>query len=220
MRRSVFIGIWTLSLVSFIFSEAYAADLIVDTERSELVVRLFKGGVGAVLAHNHVVRASEFTGTARFDSDSSEASSVRIEVQTASLIADEDATRAQYGLTKSIHEKDRQKIQATMLSAEQLSVDAYPTIEFRSTRIEEQPDGAYNVVGHLTMHGVTRQVEFTAITEREGEALLGRAIINFKQSDFGIEPYKGMFGMIRNRDEARIHARIFFVPHSRGEEPG
>jgi len=39
--------------------------------------------------------------------------------------------------------------------------DTYPTITFKSTRVEQVGDQDYKVTGDLTMHGVTRSVTFT-----------------------------------------------------------
>ena len=37
-------------------------------------------------------------------------------------------------------------------------VARYPTIEFRSTRVEPASDGTFRLIGDLTMHGVTREI--------------------------------------------------------------
>src|SRR5205814_1017175 len=46
-------------------------------------------------------------------------------------------------------------------SADFFDVAKYPTITFRSTRIEKGADGALLATGNLTIHGVTRPVTLT-----------------------------------------------------------
>ena len=217
MRRAgIFIVAVSIAATN-ILAVAYAADYKVDAERSELVVRLFKGGVAAAIAHNHVVRAVEYSGGAKGDSNNPEAASIWIEVQTASFKADEPEIRERYGLPKGISDKDRRKIQATMLSAKQMDVEKYSTMKFRSTSVEEQSEGRYQITGDLTMHGETRSVTFPITVEDENGDLHGSAAIDFKQSDFGIKPYSAMFGAVRNRDDAILYAKIVLVPGSADE---
>jgi polyisoprenoid-binding protein YceI len=45
-------------------------------------------------------------------------------------------------------------------SADFFEVEKYPTMTFKSTRVEQKGEGEYAVAGDLTMHGVTRQVTF------------------------------------------------------------
>ena len=109
-------------------AKARAADYVVDTERSEFVAQLFKGGIAAALAHDHVIRATEFEGGASFDPEAPGEASIWVEVEVASLKADEPEIRERYGLEGTIRDKDRRKIQATMLSVEQLDVDNFSEI--------------------------------------------------------------------------------------------
>ena len=214
---AIFIVIASIAATN-IFAVAYAADYEIDAERSELVVRLFKGGVAAAIAHNHVIRAVEYAGGAEFDQRDPEAASIWVEAQTASLKADEPETRERFGLPKGISEKDRRKIQATMLSAKQMDVEEYPTLKFRSTNVEEQSDGRYQITGDLTIHGETRSIKFPITVEAENGDLYGSVTIDFKQSDFGIEPYSAMFGAVRNRDDAVLYAKIVLVLGSADEK--
>ena len=59
---------WCLFLVAlFVLArsphEAVAAEYLIRPERSELVVLVFKTGFASALAHDHVVRATRFSGS-------------------------------------------------------------------------------------------------------------------------------------------------------------
>jgi polyisoprenoid-binding protein YceI len=188
----------------------------IDPTRSELVVQLFKTGIGAALAHDHVVRATAYTGSIQADPGDPTTASIVVEVQAASLRADEPEIRQKYGLTSSLSEEDRRAIQATMESASQLDVRRYPLIRFRSTKVEPQEAGQYVVTGELTIRGVTRPVSFPVRVERQDGTLHGRGSFRFRQSSFGYAPYSAFLGAVQNKDEVLLHFDIVASPHSTG----
>jgi len=74
-----------------------------------------------------------------------------------------------------------------------LETDLYPTISFKSKRIEPRGDNRYALIGDFTLHGVTRELSLDMTyageaTDARGTTLRGlaaRASIN--RSDFGIK---------------------------------
>jgi polyisoprenoid-binding protein YceI len=77
-------------------------------------------------------------------------------------------------------------------SADFFESEKYPTITFKSKKVEAAGDGEYRVLGDLTLHGVTREVLFTAdysgeIKDTYGKqraGLTAKGSINRK--DFGL----------------------------------
>jgi len=73
-----------------------------------------------------------------------------------------------------------------------LETEQYPTIAFKSTRVEPRGDNRYALVGDFTLHGVTKPL--TLDTTYAGEAVDARgntlrglaARASIKKSDFGI----------------------------------
>lgn len=55
---------------------------------------------------------------------------------------------------------------AHLRSADFFDVERFPTLSFRSTRVEGEAGGTFTVTGDLTIHGVTRSV--TLVVESEG----------------------------------------------------
>lgn len=189
----------------------------VDPTRSELVVQLFKAGIGAVLAHDHVVRATAYTGSIRGDPGDPATAAIVIEVQAASLQADEPEVRQKYGLTAPLSAEDRRAVQATMLSARQLDVQRYPLIRFRSTQVTPQGTGQYLVTGELTIRGITQPVSFPVRVELREGVLRGWGTLRFLQSSFGYAPYSAFLGAVQNQDEVLLHFDITAVPASQKE---
>ena len=77
-------------------------------------------------------------------------------------------------------------------AADFLDVERFPTITFRSTRVEPGRGGAFRVVGALTIRGVTRRVVLEAEQTGRGASPYGAEVIGFEatttfnRKDFGL----------------------------------
>ncbi len=82
---------------------------------------------------------------------------------------------------------------AHLKSADFLDVEKYPTITFKSKKIAKSGDDEWNVMGDLSVHGVTREVVLKVDgPSAEGEDPFGNtrmgasATTKIKRSDFGL----------------------------------
>ena len=173
----------------------------VDPLQSELVVQLFKAGMGSAFAHDHVVRATDYAGRIEGDPAAPTTASIVVEVKTASLRADEPTVRRKYGLAPLPSDEDRTEIQKTMESTTQLDVARFPTMSFRSTQIEKGSDEEFVVTGELTIRGIPRSVTFPVVVDHRDGTLHCRGSFRFRQSSFGYQPYSAFLGSVRNQDE-------------------
>ena len=89
-------------------------------------------------------RFTDFGGTIEFDQSNPQRSRVNVAIQAASI---------------DTAEGDRDK---HLRSGDFFEVDKYPTLGFVSTTVTPRGDNTYDVVGDLTIHGVTRQVTLPA----------------------------------------------------------
>ena len=87
----------------------------------------------------------ELTATGFIDPDHPEASSVEVTIQTASI---------------RTHNPQRDN---DLRSSNFLEVDKYPTMHFKSTKIEAAGQDRYTVTGDLTIKGNTRQVTLAVV---------------------------------------------------------
>ena len=189
---------------------AAAGEYALDPLRSTLLLRVWKEGSLSAFAHDHVVRAGTFTGTVRYDPVHPQMSSIEVSAETAGLVADEPTYRHRFDMPP-VDEGSRHEIQHTMLSDKQLDATAFPTITFKSTRVQAQGAIKVNVTGALTIHGQTREVSFPADVAVVQGLFRGRATFRFRQSDFGITPYS--FGnAVRNQDEVELHLELIAAP--------
>jgi polyisoprenoid-binding protein YceI len=181
-----------------------ATQYVIQPERSEFVVRVYKAGVAARLAHDHVVRAIRYSGSVTADPTHPITAAIAVTVQTDSLRADEPEIRHKYGISKDLRAPDQQAVQSTMLGKSQLDAARYPTITFHSTAVTQEGPEQFRVMGDLALHGKVRQVTFPVSAHLSGDTLRASGSVEFVQSDFGIRPYTAFFGAVRNQDRVTL----------------
>ena len=115
------------------------------------------------------------TGTIALDEADLSRSSVNVEIDAA-----------------SINTRDAQR-DTHLRSADFLDVERFPTITFRSTRVEPRGDDELRVVGDLTLHGVTREVTLDTTFNGRGTNPWGQEVIGYEaetkinRKEFGLE---------------------------------
>lgn len=76
----------------------------------------------------------------------------------------------------------------------------FPTISFKSTAVSKASDGNYEVVGDLTLHGITRSIRAKVVPTGSGKDMKGTptagidASFIIKRSDFGMGKMVGPLG--------------------------
>ena len=103
-------------------------------------------------------------------------------------------------------------------SANFFDVATYPTITFKSTKVDKAGEGKYRVVGNLTMHGVTKEVVLdvdgpTPEVQAQGGFRAGAsATTKINRKDFGINWSRAMDnGGVVVSDEVRINIEVELV---------
>jgi polyisoprenoid-binding protein YceI len=133
--------------------------------------------IGFVARHAMVTKVrgafNEFTGSARIDGVDLAGSSVRVDIDVASI---------------DTRNPDRD---AHLRGADFLQIERYPRISFVSTQVRPTADGV-QITGDLTIKGVTRQVSVPFSFEGEATDPFGNTRVGFEGSttinrrDFGI----------------------------------
>jgi polyisoprenoid-binding protein YceI len=191
----------------------------VDPAESEVVVFLYKAGLAARMAHDHVIAATDFAGEITHDPEAPEATSASITVQAGSLAVDLPRLVKKHGIKSSPSADDRKTIKKTLESKEQLHVKEHPTITFRSTGAKRVKDALY-LTGTFTLRGVSKTVTFLIDLELEDGALRGRGRFPVRQSDFGYKPYSAFLGAVKVKDRALIQVDLVARPAKARDEVG
>jgi len=102
---------------------------------------------------------TDISATGKIDPDHPEASSVEITIQAASI--------------RTHHERRDNDLRSSNF----LEVDKYPTITFKSTRIEPAGQDRYTMTGDLTIKGTTRPVTLSVVKYGEfNDPMMGHRI--------------------------------------------
>jgi polyisoprenoid-binding protein YceI len=119
--------------------------------------------------------------------------------------------------TASIDTRDANR-DAHLRSADFFEAEKYPTINFKSTKVEHVSGDEYKVTGDLTMHGITKPVVFDAEYQGKGKdpwgneraALAAKAKINRK--DWGLNWNQGLeAGGVLVSEEVKIEIDLSTV---------
>lgn len=96
------------------------------------------------------------------------------------------------------------KLVEHLKSPDFFDVAKFPTATFKSTAIKA--DGAaYKITGNLTLHGVTKGVEFPATIKIEGKDIKGDAEFTINRKDFGIAYAGKADDLIRDGVVLKVH---------------
>jgi polyisoprenoid-binding protein YceI len=143
---------------------------------------------------------SKLSGTVDFDSNNPSQSKVEVTIDATSVDTRNSG--------RDTH----------LRSADFFDVATYPSITFKSTRVEKAGEGKYRVVGNLTMRGVTKEVVLdvdgpTAEVQAQGAFRAGAsAVTKVNRKDFGINYNRALDnGGVVVSDEVRINIEVELV---------
>lgn len=182
-----------------------------NLEHSHLFVQVFSASLG----HDHVVRATSWWGSMRFDPSSLGNCAVSVTVGVEGLDPERDEMRDLTGMDR-VSRSDRDTIREHFRGEEQLDFEHHKTIEFTSKSCAltgERGEGGYplvEVTGDMTLRGVTHEVRLPLEVAVDEERVAARGVLTTRHSDFGFEPYSMAAGLFKNKDE------LYFVIDVRG----
>ena len=153
--------------------------------------------MGAKLAHDLVLTASNWNGTLNVDADNPGASSANLTIDARSI----EIVEAVGGM-KSLSDKDRRDI-GKNIDDKVLETGKHPQLTFESTSVSgSEPN--FNVAGNMTIRGTTRPVNVALNVN--GSQVTAKTSIS--QKDFGIKPFSAMMGAIKLRDDVQFELTV------------
>ncbi|WP_457393016.1 YceI family protein [Roseateles sp. P5_E1] len=155
---------------------------------NELRILAFRGGTAARLGHNHVLRA----GDLRVDWP---AAGPMLSFRLDALEIDPQALRERLGpaFASTVDNEARAGTRANLLKA--LDAAAHPEVVVRTLQL--LGEGGQRVVeAEITLHGATRRQWF--VVEIAAKRARGEVVI--RQSDFGIQPFTVLGGLLAVQD--------------------
>jgi polyisoprenoid-binding protein YceI len=162
------------SLLTFSFGAIASESYNIDAYHSSI---LFK--VNHLGASNFYGRFNDVSGEVTFDDKNPEKSSVNITVNANSV------------------DTNSKKRDDHLRSPDFFNSKQFPTITFKSKKVEKVNDKTFKVTGDLSLHGVTKTISFTFNKVGEGKNPKGQKIMGgetsftIKRSDFGMDYMQG-----------------------------
>ena len=173
----------------------------IDPARSRASIDVGKAGAFSFAGHTHEVAIPAVNGTVMVEPDAVEHSTVRLEIDAASLKV----------TGKGDPPKDVPEIQRVMLSDKVLDVDRHPKILFQSTGVTvDRRTGTtldLNVSGTLTLRQVARAIRVPVHADLEADTLTASGRFQVKQTDHGIKPVS-VGGVVNVKDALDISFTI------------
>ncbi len=162
-----------------------------------MLIKSYKDGMGAKLAHDLILTASRWNGTLNVDADNPAASSAELTIDARSI----EIVEAVGGM-KSLSDKDRRDI-GKNIDEKVLNTGKFPTLTFQSTSVSgAEPN--FNAAGNMTIVGNTRPANVAINVS--GTTVTAKTSIS--QKDFGIKPFSAMLGAIKLRDDVDFELTV------------
>ncbi len=187
-------------------SEDAAAFYEFSDQQSLLYVQVFKDETawGSGLAHNHVVRASNWSGRLFFDPNDLSSCEMEFSLSVDDLMVDEDTMRDVVGYNDTISSNDRSQIREHMLADNQLNAAQYAEISFDSVECQGTTgalEGSLAVIGDLEIAGSSAATTINLDFKIRTSGFYASGGFQKSHSDVGIEPYSAFAGAVRNADQ-------------------
>jgi polyisoprenoid-binding protein YceI len=159
-------------------------------DNASLVVKTYREGMAAKAGHDLIIDVRRWSATLEVGQDASRSS---IELQ-----ADARSLYPRQGLrgVKPLTDKDREEIRRNI---DQKVLGGEP-IAFRSSAVEAA-GGRLSVHGKLKINGRSRPASFELNLGPGGKV---RGTVPLLQSEWGIEPYRGLMGALKVRDSIEV----------------
>jgi polyisoprenoid-binding protein YceI len=167
----------------------------IDSGISRFTIRAFASGMFSAFGHNPTLAIRDFDGEASFSAEAPDEARLVLKIKAASL-----------AVTDNMSDKDRRELERTM-NQDVLESARYPEIIFESSKVSASRagDGQFfvNLVGTLTLHGVSNNQAVAAQISITGDLLRAHGEFTMLQSAYGIKPVSVAGGALKVKDELK-----------------
>lgn len=165
----------------------------IDAKASRVEILVYRAGALSGLGDDHQIQLTRFSGTA--SREEGKPWQVHVVGEAASFVV----------LDPNLSDSARREVQETMLGASQLDVSRYPRIEIKSRSVAPgEAAGSLLLEADLTLHGVTRAVEFPFAWSQSERRLSVHGNKQLYLRDFGIQPIRKFFGTLQVRNDFEV----------------
>jgi hypothetical protein len=167
-----------------------------DASTADCLVVTYKEGLLSAVAHDLQIRVHEFAITI---DDAAWHLAARFDPRSLRVVG---VMREGIVRPDELGEADTRTIERTIVH-DVLDVDRHPDVRFTST-VATARDEELVIDGTLALHGETRPLVVPVRRDASGWV----AEVRLHQPDFGIRPYRAMFGTLRVRADVVVRVTI------------
>ena len=200
------LAITAFVLVSLIMATGQTKPLatqrfILDPSQSKFIAHASAGGLLWFKGHDHYLAARKFSGEVQMTSERITPASLRLVVQADSL---EETGAVFTDQQKQIINKEIKDI--VLLPAQ------YPEIVFQSTAVTSKPIGSgqyeLEIVGDLTLHGVTRRIKIPTKLTLSGENMRATGEFSIDRDDYKVKATSAVHGLVSVKNNVKFEFDI------------
>jgi polyisoprenoid-binding protein YceI len=158
------------------------------------------------------MEAKGLEGQIVHDAAAPDHSSIEISAPTSRLVNDDPAAVARHGLKAALSDDDRKKVAHTIQTPDQLDGAKFPKLSFKSTAVRALPGGKLELIGQLSIRGVSREVKLPVTVSTQDGTLRGEGKLEITHTQFGFKPVSMLLGAIANADEVEIQVKLVATP--------
>jgi YceI-like domain len=177
----------------------------IDSKSSLVTIHVYPGGKLSHLGHEHVIASHDIQGFLLWSEDV-EQRRADLFIPLETLTVDEPELRKQYGLKKQPNEMDIQGTRKNMFN-KTLHVGKNRFVTVHITQSKHSPSPV-SVAAILTLNKVAVYRAIDLDVESSGEELVYTGDFSVAQSEFGLQPFSVLGGLLQVKDKVDIHFRI------------
>jgi hypothetical protein len=178
-----------------------------DPQQSQVRIYVFRSGRFAQLGHNHVLSAPQFVGFFYLPDDGVAKAKFDLEFRLDELEIDHPQIRANAGsaFAGQLSSEAIAGTRRNMLA--NFQAQRFPLVRIHSLQIVgEAPKFVTNI--QIELHGQTRELWVPLQVEGLPEHLNVSGAFVLRQTDFGVQPFSVLGGLLKVEDEVVVEFRL------------
>jgi polyisoprenoid-binding protein YceI len=186
---------------------------VIDPQRSDVRVLVYRDGPMGHLGHNHVIAVRSLSGTASVSSDLAQ-TSFELTFPVDALSVDDVSLRAEEGadFSTTLDEAAVTGTRDHMLGAALLNSASYPTIHLQSEQLHQAADGLH-IMTAMTVRTVTADVDVPVSNwHADDQGLQVSGEFDLTHSQLGLTPYSVALGALRVAERMHVRFRLVASP--------
>jgi len=174
---------------------------VLDNQKGKFIAHAFAGGLFSFKGHDHFLAARDFSGEVDLTPQTITPASLHLVVKSNSLEE-----------TGTVFTDDQKKIINKEVHDIVLLPDQHPEIVFQSTNVTTTPSAAgqytVNIIGNLTLLGVTRQETIPVKLSLTDNDLQAVGEFSIHRSNYKVKATSAFHGLVSVRDTIRFEFDI------------